>query len=326
MSMTQMFLATADSGVNMDELFKVNLYTGTGSALTINNGIDLSGDGGLVWISDRSSMTSLTTVLTDTERGTNSQVEATTSQFSSNTNKLTAFNSNGFTIGTHADLNTSADTYAAWTFKKAEDFFDIVTYTGNGASSRNISHNLGSAPGMMLVKNYGLNRSWAVYHKGIGATGYLSLQNDNEALTSSTRWNNTEPTSTQFTVSTANSVNQSGEDFVAYLFADTAGMIKCGSWTGDGTGAGRDIDCGFSNGSRFVLFKQIDGNGPLGWYAFDSERGITTNNDPMFLWGGSLNGELPASDIIRPLSSGFTMYNDNFNVSGEKYVFMAIAQ
>jgi hypothetical protein len=135
MSMMQMFLATADSGVNMDELFKVNLYTGTGSALTINNGIDLSGDGGLVWISDRSSTTSLTTVLTDTERGTNSQVDANNSTSTFDVNQLTAFNSNGFTIGTNADLNTSGDTYAAWTFKKAEDFFDIVTYTGNGASS-----------------------------------------------------------------------------------------------------------------------------------------------------------------------------------------------
>ena len=162
----------------VDALFQCHLYDGTGSSNTITNNINLTGKGGLVWIKRRSGTSDHN--LFDSERGF---ATASTGIISSNTTGASNdfadyFNatSTGFTL-LHSgnDTNDSSSEYVSWTFRKQPKFFDIVTWTGNGTEDRTISHNLGSVPGMIIVKGYSLTEDWNVYHRGIGNAKYLQL-------------------------------------------------------------------------------------------------------------------------------------------------------
>jgi len=218
MSIQQLMLGVgAKKKTYMDDVFSTYLHTATGSTLNINNGIDLSGEGGLVWFKRRNS--SASHQLYDTARGVTKQIYSDNSGAESSiSSTLTTFNNNGFTLGTNGGINTSGDTYASWTLRKAPGFFDVVTYTGNG-SNRTIAHSLKSVPGMILIKNLSSSENWRVYHRGIKATHTLILNTDSAAFDNDTQFNDTEPTSSVFSVSTDNAVNQNGDSFVAYLFA-----------------------------------------------------------------------------------------------------------
>ena len=197
----QVVLATAGAAAAgdptyVDDVFSTYLYTGTGSTRTITNGIDLSGEGGLVWIKSRDSG-SLNHHLYDTERGATKFLmsNSTSAEITSITDNLTQFNSNGFDLGAWMDVNNSGLTFASWTFRKAPGFFDVVTYTGTG-SAQNISHSLGSVPGMILVKsNSSDGTNWMVYHRSLGGTKNLYLNGTAPAATNSAPWNDTAPTS-----------------------------------------------------------------------------------------------------------------------------------
>jgi hypothetical protein len=118
--------------------------------------------------------------------------------------------------------------------------------------------------------------------------------------------------------------NDSAYDFIAFLFATVAGVSKVGSYTGTGT-AGLNVDCGFSNGARFILIKRATGTASY-WAVFDSVRGIVSGNDP-FLRLNDTNAETTSIDAIDPYSAGFTVATDFsfLNNSGDTYVFYAIA-
>jgi hypothetical protein len=128
----------ASGPLYVDDVFSTFLYTGTGASHTIANGIDLSGEGGLVWMKSRTNTD--WHYIIDTERGgskivfTNSNVGEVTY-----TNAITSFNSNGFTLGNQTNINNSSHDYASYTFRKAPKFFDVVTYSGT-SSSRTVSH------------------------------------------------------------------------------------------------------------------------------------------------------------------------------------------
>ena len=144
----------------------------------------------------------------------------------------------------------------AWSFRKQEKFFDVVTYTGDGTTGRSVAHNLGSVPGMIWIKNLS-SESWVVYHRGIGNTKSLTLNTTAAADTSSAYWNNTNPTSTHFTLGNAGGPrNENGVSYVAYLFAhdeqeygedSDEAIIKCGSYTGN-TSSKPNINLGFGLG------------------------------------------------------------------------------
>jgi hypothetical protein len=230
----------------IEEVFSTYLYTGNGSTQTITNGIDLSTKGGLVWAKSRAAGNHF---LYDTARGVNKYLmsNATDSQ-TTQADSLTAFNSNGFSIG-NALFNDNATNYASWTFREQPKFFDVVTYTGNGSSLRSLSHSLGSAPGFIVVKKTSAGGdNWGVYHRDLPAAGrivYLDLTfTDSDGYVGFTA-----PTSSIFYVGgggsgisggTATS-NDNGATYVAYLFAHNAGgfgltgsdnVISCGSFTG----------------------------------------------------------------------------------------------
>jgi hypothetical protein len=213
----------------------------------------------------------------------------------------------------------------SWNFKRAPGFFDEVCYTGTG-STRTVTHNLGVAPEMMLVKQRTgtATENWAVYHSALGATKYLVLNGTGQAGTSSFWWNDTAPTSSVFTVADADATNQSAGTYVSYLFATCAGVSKVGSYTG--TGTTNQINCGFTGGARFVMIKRTDSTG--NWYVWDSARGIVSGNDPYLLLNGVDLPETTSGDYIDPYSAGFEISSTApaaINASGGTFIYLAIA-
>ena len=151
----------------IEDVISTYLYTGTGSSQTITNNIDTSTYGGLVWIKGRSGATGHR--LTDTARGATKSLETndTTAQATESTG-LTAFGTTGFTIGADADYNTNTSTYVSWTLRKQAKFFDVLTYTGSGASGKTASHNLGSSPGCIIIKRTSsAGNDWYVWHTAV---------------------------------------------------------------------------------------------------------------------------------------------------------------
>ena len=237
--------------IYVEDVFSTYLWNGnydtTQSAITINNGIDLSGEGGLVWTKHRNYGNSHQ--LYDTERGAENPIYSNLTNGQGSNPVFSSFNSNGFsltagTFGTDALNGDAADTYTSWTFRKAEKFFDIVTWTGDGTDNRTISHNLGSVPGCIIVKKYtGSISNWYVYHRSLGANLMLRLDQTTAEQDGSLTFPAV-PTSTTFEISRNINTSVSGSNYVAYLFAHDAGgfgddgtesVIKCGSYTGTGS-------------------------------------------------------------------------------------------
>ena len=318
----------------IEDVFSTYLYTGTGAALTITNNIDLSTKGGLVWFKPRTPA-GYSHFLYDTSRGIYKSIRSNTYGASQTlTSTLTAFNTTGFTLGNDSDgtgINTSAITNVSWTFREQPKFFDVVTWTGDDVVGREIPHNLGSVPGCMLVKRLSNGVwNWVVYHRSLGNTKYLVL-NDNSFAGTQTYWNNTTPTSTVFTVGDWNNVNRSPETYVAYLFAHNAGgfgltgtdnVVSCSSYTGNGLAAGPSINLGYE--PQFVIIKHSSGNNE--WELYDNMRGVATGGNDALLRPSTDSAEEATSDILSFTSTGFQLTNiySNTNGSGETYIYIAI--
>ena len=318
----------------VDDVFSTYLYTGNGSSQTITNGIDLAGKGGLVWLKGRGDIAS--NMLYDTYRGVSRymQSNASTASTLDSGQGLTSFNSNGFALtygtGSGYDVNNNSITYASWTFREQPKFFDVVTFTGDGIAGRTVAHNLGSTPGMIIVKRLDLGGGWQVYHRSVGNTGFLTLNGTTATTISNTRWNNTSPTSTEFTIGSSTSINASGGTYIAYLFAHDAGgfgasgtdnVISCGSYTGTGA-AGNFVSLGYE--PQYVMIKASNGSG--NWVMEDVMRGQSTTNS-QFLYANTSDAEVAAGiATIIPNATGFTLNNTgtDFNGSGTTYIYMAI--
>ncbi len=324
--------AGAGEGLYVDDVFSTYLYDGTGSAQTITNGIDLSGEGGMVWIKTRSHTDSHS--LFDTERGATYYLKSDTSdnQYQANS-ALSAFNSDGFSLGGgDAPTNGSGRTLTSWTFRKAPGFFDVVTYTGTG-TARTVAHSLGSVPGTIIVKRTNTASSWYVYHRSLGATKEIRLNTTSAANTSSIYWNDTEPTSSVFTVGTSAGVNGSGDTYVAYIFAHDdqsfgengdESIIKCGTYTGNGSS--QEIDLGFE--PQWVTIKVSSGE-TGNWYQYDTMRGWTVNSENqnhLLLNTSDAEGDVSVSGLLNlsVTSTGFKLNNADHNKNLKEYVYMAI--
>jgi hypothetical protein len=309
----------------VEDVFSTYLYTGSGSTQTIANGIDLSGEGGMVWAKNRGS--AVQHVIADTLRGDGKVLNpsSTAASGSWGAGSFFAAASNGFSVGgSDTSYNASATDYASWTFRKAEKFFDVVTYTGNG-STQNIAHNLGSVPGCIIIKKFNGTAGWAVYHRSIGNTEalFLNLIYGTGTWVGSEWWNNTTPTSTQFSVGGNDAVNNSGGvTYVAYLFASDArgfgddgseSIIKCGSFTPSGGNA--VIDVGFE--PQWLLVKAAGTTS--NWVLQDSMRGWPYSGSSRYLRPNLANAEDGLGQ--------YSLRNNGFIASGQadyEYIYIAI--
>jgi hypothetical protein len=316
------------AGPDVEDVFSAFLSTGTGAARTVTNGIDLAGEGGLVWSKARS--ISQNNTLIDTVRGNGSILysDSTNSADTGVTTGITAFSSTGYSLGTGSFINQSSEPYVSWTFREQPKFFDVVTYTGNSTAGRTVAHNLGSVPGMMIVKRTDAADGWTVYHRSIGATTTIFL-NDSGAQqgANSAWWNNTTPTSTVFTVGSDDSVNANGGTYVAYLFAHDAGgfgtsgtdnVISCGSFTTTTSSTIRaTVNLGYE--PQFVLFKPTSTTG--NWQILDTMRGWSTQGDNT-LRANLSDAEVENSSFGNPTSTGFEIGSSA--AQNATHIYMAI--
>ena len=318
----------------IESVFQTWLYTGNGSTQTITNGIDLSTKGGLVWCKARTGGT-VDHALSDTARGrasyliSNSTAAAGTVGAGDN---ITSFNTNGFSLGTDngTNFNLADEKMASWTFRKQPKFFDIVTYTGNATAGRTIAHNLGAVPGCIIVKQTGGGGSggvnnWFVYHRSLGGTKYLALDSTIAAVTSSSTWNNTDPTSTVFTIGGTSDCNDSGGTYVAYLFAHDAGgfglsgtdnVISCGSFTANGSGYAT-VNLGYE--PQFLITKVVSAAG-YSWRLLDTMRGWSQSGNDMFLTPNSSSAE-GGDGFGTPTATGFEYGQTGANT---QHIYIAI--
>jgi len=311
----------------IEDVFSTYLYTGNGSTQTITNGINLSGQGGLVWAKSRVAANSH--ILTDTARGVANTLATNFNgaQNALETNALSSFNSNGFTLNNSIRINASGEANVSWTFRKAPNFFDVVTYTGNGGT-QNIAHSLGVTPGMIIVKNTTSDTVWSVWHRSVnGGSAYAVLNLSDAFYTSSTElvWgNNTTyvaPTTTQFTVGQNTRVNQSGNTFVAYLFAHVPGsdgIIQCGSFTTDGSG-NATVTLGWE--PQWVLVKAV--NNTFNWEITDTMRGMSNPGlAPLFPNLSAAESSFPTGTGCVPNATGFT--TSSYWGANREFIYMAI--
>tara|TARA_R110000796_G_scaffold65253_3_gene150906 strand:- start:1948 stop:3006 length:1059 start_codon:yes stop_codon:yes gene_type:complete len=331
--------------INVGDVSSTYLYTGNGSTQTITNGIDLAGEGGLVWNCRRGAVVAITShELTDTERGSKS-LSTTAADAQVNSSDVTAFNSNGFslTAGNTNRSNYNTEQYVSWTFRKAPKFFDCIQYSGNGVSGREIAHNLNCEVGSIFVKKISAAENWMVFHNSLGTSndgdGFIRLNTtgagDNRGrLLWGDGTNYIAPTSSVFTLHSDASVNASGSTYVAYVFAHNGGtgefgpsydqdIITCSSYTGNGSS--QTVDCNFTSGAKFVLIKRTDSTGD--WYMWDAQRGIVPGNDP-FLKANTNGAEVTTDDSLDADATGFIVNQNtttNINVSSANYIFCAIA-
>jgi hypothetical protein len=229
-------------------------------------------------------------------------------------------------VGTTVPGELSGASSIYWNFQRAPGFFDEVCYTGTGnvgADATRITHNLGVAPELIIVKGRTNTVGWPVYSQTTGVNSYL-LVNTTDATASLTGiWATTAPTTTTFGVSNGGGSfnNGGGVTYVAYLFATCAGVSKVGSYTG--TGATQTINCGFTGGARFVLIKRTDSTGD--WYVWDTARGMVAGTDPSLLLNTTA-AEVNANSVYTT-GVGFQIVSTaaGINASGGTYIFLAVA-
>ena len=318
--------------VRGNRFFDVRLYTGNGSTQTIS-GLSLTPD--FVWIKRRSG-TVQSHQLYDTTRGVQKVLYSDlTFAETTDVNGITAFTSDGFSVGSSGGLNNNGDTHVAWQWREgATQGFDIVTYTGDGntgtgASARAIAHSLGVAPRMIIVKRRNVSDNWCVYHAANSPNGAVFLNLTNGFTSSGAVYFSNTPTSSNFFVTAANGIgqtNSSGDTYVAYLFSEVAGFSRFGSYTGNGSADGPFVFCGFR--PRWVMIKRTDSTAD--WQMYDTARGtVNVINTTLAANLSSAESAFTSGYDIDFLSNGFKPRSgpsNAINTSGGTYIFAAFAE
>jgi len=317
------------------------LYTGDAtSPRSIANSASFKPD--FVWVKNRT-LAGRNHQLFDSVRGANKGLYSNlTNAESTTTQDITAFNSNGFTVGNDNNVNSTGDTFVGWQWQAGQGTttagtgtggitsvtqsvnttagFSVVTYTGSGTAGT-VTHGLGVAPSWVIVKRKDTTGDWQVRHTSIAAASSIQLNSTAAAASATTVWNSTAPSSTVFSVGTAATVNASAGTYVAYCWAAIAGYSAFGSYTGNGSADGSFVYTGFL--PRFVMIKRTDTTGD--WYIWDTARNtfdVITNT----LLANSSAAETSATSIDA-LSNGFKLRNTTagFNASGGTYIYAAFA-
>ena len=313
------------------------LYTGTGSELAVT-GVNFQPD--FTWIKNRDT--------TDWNRLLDSVRGATKELYSNSANtedtqaqSLKSFDSDGFTLGTLAEVNTNTEAYVSWNWKaggtavsntagsitssvsaNTDSGFSIVTWTGTGANAT-VGHGLGSVPKMIILKNRDSDENWIVGNTSLGWTKYLSLNTTDSVSTVSNIWQDTTPTSSVFSIGASGKVNGSSNGMVVYAFADVKGFSKFGSYVGNGSTDGTFVYTGFK--PSWLMVKRSSTSG-TDWYMFDNKRN-TFNVTNSYLDANT--GDAEVSNISFDFTSnGFKLRDSQtiVNGSGSTFIYMAFAE
>ena len=232
----------------VEDVFSNWTYRGNNQATqSEQNGIDLSDKGGFCWIKDCDAANNH--VLFDTERGVGNMLRlgGTSSANETVSNGMWAPASNGFTHGNWDGIG-QVKKYASWTWAKQEGFFDVVKWTGNGVSGRQIPHNLGSVPGFVMTKALDNSDHWRTLHSW-DFSKILYISADWAATGSSSQAFTAAPDATNLYVTADGAINANGQEYIAYIFAggpSTAAGAHSVYWPA-ASGQTRRIRCGDSS-------------------------------------------------------------------------------
>jgi len=331
------------------DYFNTKLYTGTGSSQSIT-GVGFQTD--WTWIKDRDSTENhniFDTVRTATKRISSNRNNAEDTQ----AQQLTAFGSDGFTVGTDSGANHSGRNYVSWNWLAGGSAssnsngsitssvsanttagFSIVSYTGNGTADATIGHGLSDTIAMIILKNRDDADNWWVYHKGLSnpSTKAILLNSTNAEFTPGTSAFNPSGFSTSvFSVKNDNASNSSGDDYIAYCFAGKQGYSKFGSYTGNGNADGTFVHTGFK--PAWTLIKRTDSSTGGSWILFDNKRGNNVRNPVDVVMAASNNqseSDWGTTYDCDYLSNGFKWRYDGTggynNTSSGTYIYMAFAE
>jgi len=317
---------------NGSDYFNTKLYTGNGSTQSIT-GVGFQPD--WTWIKNRTSAEGH--AIFDVVRGVTKMLSSANSDAETTTaNSLTAFGSDGFSVGSNLRVNQSSNNIVSWNWlanssgsantdgsisstvsANTTSGFSIVSYTATG-STATIGHGLGAIPKMMIIKNTTSNSTWAVYHASLGTGKFLRLQGT-DAVGTEANWFDTTPTSSLFTVGS----NLPSGATIAYCFAEKQGYSKIGSYTGNNNADGTFVYLGFK--PAFILWKKSSASGN-NWSIFDNKRDTYNVTNHYLL--PNLNNAEGTSDSCDLLSNGFKWRSTDggSNASGATYIYMAFAE
>ena len=320
--------------------FQTALWTGTGSSQNITNdgNSDLKPD--WVWIKERGQANNHK--IYDSSRGTTKfLVSATTDAEGTDSNGLTAFLTDGFTLGGGGSHNANSNTYVGWQWKAnggtvANDTngdittsvqanqtagFSIATYTGNGGSNQTLGHGLGAEPDFVIFKDRDSSSAWRIFVRSLGASKFLNLDTNDAANTSTNIFPS--HSSTTIGVEQNDVMNKSSSNHIMYSFRSIQGYSKIGSYTGNGNTDGAFVYTGFK--PAWVMIKRT--NNTQDWPIFDNKLRPSNNVDNYFLYANLSNSQ-DTSDQFDIVSNGFKlrMTSNLANGSGDTYIYMAFAE
>ena len=332
------------------DYFNTKLYTGNGGTL-VNTGVGFQPD--LVWAKSRTQANShvwfdVVRTFAGNKEIQSNNTGAEGASDSAGYGYISAVSSDGFTAkaGTTAGdyTNVSSQNYVAWNWKAGTSFtndasstgigsidsagsfnndsgFSIVSYTGTGTAGT-IKHGLNSVPRMIIVKRRDGSDSWLVQHGSLGAGKALNLDSTGAVQTYDPYWNNTEPTSSVFSVGNDGRTNGSSETYIAYCFSGVQGFSKMGSYTGNANANGPFVYTGFK--PAFVMFKNTTGNN---WGIIDNKRDSYNGALHRLLPNTSGADNTGAGVVIDFLSNGFKCRNaDGLENGAAEIIYMAFAE
>jgi len=324
------------------DYFNTVLYTGNGGTQSIT-GVGFQPD--WVWIKSRTEGYGHS--LFDAVRGVTKAIasEGTGAEYTFSTG-LTAFGSDGFTLGSGTVVNNNSQNHASWNWKAGGSAssntdgsitstvsanttagFSIVSYTGTG-SNATVGHGLGVAPKMIICKGRSFSSSahWLTYHEAMGNTSAMKLNLTSAKETTHYYWNNTSPTSSTFSLGAGTEANTSSATFIAYCFAEKKGYSKFGSYTGNGNADGTFVYTGFK--PAFVLIKST--SNAVNWQMQDNKTAPHNLMVNKLFANTSAAQDTGSENTMDFYSNGFkprgTGSSENINGNGYSYIYMAFAE
>ena len=312
--------------------FNTKLYTGNYSTNVIT-GVGFQSD--MTWIKSRSSTQSH--VITDAVRGITKNIYPNvTAGEDTVTSGITAFGSDGFTLGANNGFNENSATFASWNWKangagsantngtvnstvsvNSTSGFSIVSWTHNGNANYTVGHGLGATPRMIFAKTRSSSANWDVYQAELSTGNRLILNSTGGQV--SGYWGANTVNNNTFSVGSALASN--GTTMIAYCFVDVQGYSKFSSYLGNGNADGTFVYTGFK--PAFVITKASSASGQ-GWHMQDNKRdGFNYANKRLFADSSSSESGTTRMDL---LSNGFKYRDGDGNGTGITYIYMAFAE
>jgi len=333
------------------DYFNTKLYTGTGSSHAIT-GVGFAPN--WVWIKHRDEANPHK--IFDTVRGVGKSIKSNSDDAEASNEEngyVSAFGSDGFTLVAGStssnDVNKSSGSYVSWNWNAGTSFtndasgtgigsidsagsvntdagFSVISYTGNGSGGATVAHGLGSTLDCYIVKSRDDGFDFRMYHKGIGATKYLNLNQTDAAGTATNAWNDTAPTSSVFSLGSGSTVNKNTSDFIAYCFAEKQGYSKFGKYTSANSHDSTFVYLGFK--PSIIIFKNTSYSGGSDWHILDRTRYTFNGSSEAVLEPNTSDAEnYSAFGEVDFLSNGFKIRNNNgISSGGYNHIYMAFAE